>query len=138
MPIAYIAPVEQQAVANHTGHSEQGRRRPDGNPPLAGPSLPAQRPALLATLLDFHERRANTTGSVDEEIRLLRAHVWALLALVSPLLILALAFVFVFAFKASGLEATFARPLVALAATSVIGTTAYLLRAWIAGRRSRR
>ncbi|MFK3983094.1 hypothetical protein ACI2K4_22290 [Micromonospora sp. NPDC050397] len=135
---ASVGPNEEQTIEVRSGPPERGRRRPDGSPPLAQPSLPAQRPAILSTLLDFHERRANVTGSVDEEIRLLRAHEKAFWRVfIAPALILLLLGIVIVA-KAPDLGLSLGRFMVALAIASAIGATLHLLRGWIADRRSTR
>ncbi|MBF9129694.1 hypothetical protein I0C86_12095 [Plantactinospora sp. S1510] len=92
----------------------------------------------MAIFFDYHERRANTTGSLDEEIRLLWAHTWVcLLFLTVPTLLLALVLLgFVAVFKASGIGVAPDQLVVSLGVGTGIGAATYLLRSWLTSRRS--
>ncbi|PZG09532.1 hypothetical protein C1I95_28945 [Micromonospora craterilacus] len=85
------------------------------------------RPAFPAIFLDFHERRAAATDNVGEEIRLLRAHVLAALALkvVPPVAFLLVGLAIASVFDADALSVMLPA---ALGAGSLYGTTLCLLR----------
>ncbi|MBF9129163.1 hypothetical protein I0C86_09260 [Plantactinospora sp. S1510] len=133
-PIANVGPVEGRVAVIHADHPRRSHRRPDGNPSLAEPILSPGRSAWLATLIDFHMRRTNTTGSFDEEIRLLRAHAWVYLALILRVLILGLGLLA--AIIAFGTGVAPAQLVVSLAVGTVIGAAAHPLWAWITSRMS--
>lgn len=142
-PIPDITPAVGQPVEVYTDHSGRDPRRPDGNPPLAEPSMPATRPPTLSAFTDFHERRASATNSVDDEIRLLREHERFYLVLLLPWLLpayslLVLLVIVTVVAMASGLGFGLVPAAATLGAGTIISVIAHLLRAAISSHPSTR
>jgi uncharacterized membrane protein YqjE len=130
-PAPWLVPADGQVIALYD--PGRTRRRRGEKPPGAANSQAAARPALPAVFLDFFERRAAATDSVDEEIRLLRAYVLAALALVTVPLGVVVLVVLAIA-RAVDADALSVMLPAALGAGSLTGATVCLLRWWTASR----
>ena len=130
-PAPGTAPADGQVIAFYD--PGRARRRRGEKPPGAANSRAAARPALPAVFLDFFERRAAATDSVDEEIRLLRAYVLATLALITVPLVVLVLVVLAIAYAVDTDALSVMLP-AALGAGSLTGATLCLLRWWAASR----